>query len=72
MSASKGSYMQATGHTSVSKAAAIYDAAYVVLPLLLSRLADIAHIEIKPIYEDLMAIVKSLLTKSVDWSYEKE
>lgn len=49
-----------------------YDATYIVLPLLLSRLADIAHIEIKPIYEDLMAIVKSLLTKSMDWSYEKE
>ena len=49
-----------------------YDATYIVLPLLLSRLADIAHIEIKPIYEDLMAIVKSLQTKSMDWSYEKE
>ena len=49
-----------------------YDASQIILPLLLSRMADLAHTAIKPFYEDLLVIVKSLLTKSSVWSYENE
>lgn len=48
-----------------------YDASQIILPLLLSRMADLAHTAIKPFYEDLLVNCKEPAYKIVGLELRK-
>ena len=49
-----------------------YDASSTLLNYIIQHLSQMAQIPIEQFYEDFLFILKCLLTKSTEWSYEKE
>lgn len=49
-----------------------YDASATLMNDIMQYMSEKSNIPVKPLYEDYLFILKSLLTKSSAWSYEKE